>query len=95
MKKGDACDIEDGLAMLKRQVICYSAALDIAKKLCDGEDEVDEGAVREFKESIGNKTYTGRPIVSPPTHLRQRTYSHNSPPTHICVLILVFYQSSI
>jgi hypothetical protein len=63
IEKGDACEREDGVAMLERQVECYAAALKMAKVLVAMEDEVNEEVVKEYNEAVKNEDHTGRDEV--------------------------------
>lgn len=63
IEKGDACEKEDGVAMLLRQVECYAAALKAAKVLVEDEGEMDEELVKEYAEGYKNKAYSGRDEV--------------------------------
>lgn len=64
IESGEACGKFEGLYMLQRQAESYRAALRAAHSIGDNEFYVDDGLVMEFKEKLGNKTYTGRETVS-------------------------------
>lgn len=62
LEKGDACELEDGVAMLERQIQSYGAALRMAKLLVElGDDgEVNQSSVDEYEGCVKNRDYTGR-----------------------------------
>ncbi|KAL8276873.1 hypothetical protein RQP46_010701 [Phenoliferia psychrophenolica] len=63
--RGDACEREDGEAMLKRQVDYYAIALAVVKGLIEsGDGKVCEEVVEEHRRRQKSKVYAGKPTYS-------------------------------